>query len=222
MPLPSLSASRLAVIGLAVAGLGGLYGLFRWEATPVSMVKTRAEAPAVRRGDDPTYADELRTMTALLQDMRYRFEQTENQRIVDRERAERALREATQEAAQQSRQEVDRLNQALREAREAADQKIKELAASRQDPSLKREIDRLTEELNALRTSPPARVGGRAAHPTRETARARGGPKPIACSRRRARRGAGPMAPRRARRHSRQGCWIRGGESPGGKGWRIG
>lgn len=161
MALLSSSASRLAVIGLAVASLGGLYALFRLDSSPVSTAKTRAEAPSVRRGDDPTYADELRAMTALLQDMRYRFEQTENQRIVDRERAERAVREATQEAAQQSRQEADRLNQALREAREAADQKIRELAARRPDPGLKQEIDRLTDEVNALRAHPPARAEGK-------------------------------------------------------------
>ena len=161
MALLSSSASRLAVIGLAVASLGGLYALFRLDSSPVSTAKTRAEAPSVRRGDDPTYADELRAMTALLQDMRYRFEQTENQRIVDRERAERAVREATQEAAQQSRQEADRLNQALREAREAADQKISELAARRPDSGLKQEIDRLTDEVNALRAHPPARAEGK-------------------------------------------------------------
>ena len=160
MALLSSSASRLTVIGLAAASLGGLYALFRLESSPVSTAKTRAEAPSVRRGDDPTYADELRAMTALLQDVRYQFEQTENQRIVDRERAERALREATQEAAQQSRQEADRFDRALREAREAAEQKIKELAASRPDPGLKQEIDRLTEEVNALRARPPARAEG--------------------------------------------------------------
>ena len=161
MALLASSASRLAVLGLAVASLGGLYALFRLDAAPVSTTKLRTESPSVRRGDDPTYAEELRTLTALLQDMRYQFEQTENQRSVDRERAERALREATQEAAQQSRQEADRLNQALREAREAADQKIRELSARREDPGLKQEIERLTDELNALRAHPPARAEGK-------------------------------------------------------------
>ncbi len=160
MALLTSSASRLAVLGLAVASLGGLYALVRLDAAPGSPTKPRPEPPSLRRGDDPTYAEELRTMTALLQDMRYQFEQTENQRILDRERAERALREATQEAAQQSRQEADRLNQALREARAAADQKISELAARRPDPGLKQEIDRLTDEVNALRAHPPAPAEG--------------------------------------------------------------
>lgn len=161
MTLLASSASRLAVLGLAVASLGGLYALLRLDAAPVSTTKLRTEPPSVRRGDDPTYAEELRTLTALLQDMRYQFEQTENQRIVDRERAERALREATQAAAQQSRQEVDQLHRALREAREAADQKIRELAARRDDPGLKQEIERLTDEVNTLRANPPARAEGK-------------------------------------------------------------
>ena len=163
MALLASSASRLAVLGLAVASLGGLYALFRLDAAPVSTTKLRTEPPSVRRGDDPTYAEELRTLTALLQDMRYRFDQTENQRILDREHAERALREATQHAAQQSREAVDRLHQALREAREAADQKIRELSARPQDPTLKRDIERLTEELNTLRANPPAQTGAHGA-----------------------------------------------------------
>jgi len=162
MPLPSfLTAHRWAIVGLALVSLGGLYTVLHLESSPVSTMKPRTEPPSVRRGDDPTYAEELRTMTALLQDMRYRFDQTENQRILDRERAERALREATQQAAQQSRDEVDRLDRALREAREAADQKISELAARRPDPGLKQDIDRLTEEVNALRAHPPARAEGK-------------------------------------------------------------
>ena len=164
MLLPSfLTAHRWAIVGLALVSLGGLYTLLHLESSPVSTMKTRTEPPSVRRGDDPTYAEELRTMTALLQDMRYRFDQTENQRILDRERAERALREATQQAAHQSKEEVGRLDQALREAREAADQKIRELSASSQDPTLKREIERLTEEVNTLRANPPARAGERGA-----------------------------------------------------------
>ncbi len=76
--------------------------------------------------------------------MRYRFDQTENQRLLDRDRAERAVREATQNAVNQSKQEIDRLTQALRESREQAEQKIKEATAAAQDPRLNREIDRLT------------------------------------------------------------------------------
>ena len=162
MRLPSfLTAHRWAIVGLALVSLGGLYALFHLDAAPVSTLKIRTEPPGVRRGDDPTYAEELRTLTALLQDMRYRFDQTENQRMLDRDRADRAVREATQQAAQQSRDEVDRLDRTLREAREAAEQKIRELSASSQDPTLKREIERLTDEVNTLRANPPARAGER-------------------------------------------------------------
>lgn len=154
MPIPSLSLRKLSILGLGLAGLGGLYGLVGMQTPSTSAQKTRTEPPVVRRGDDPTYADELRTMTALLQNMDYRFNQAENQRLLDREQAAREMKDATQHAANQSKQEIDRLTQALREAREAADQKIKEAAnATVQDPRLKGEIERLTRELNELRAT---------------------------------------------------------------------
>ena len=159
MPLPGFSTSKWAVIGLSVAALGGLYGLLELQPSPPSSVRARTEAPNVRRGDDPTYADELRTMTALLQDMRYRFDQTENQRLLDRDRTAREVKEATQNAVNQSKQEIDRLTHALRETREQAEQKIKEATAAAQDPRLNREIDRLTRELNELRAASTGRNG---------------------------------------------------------------
>jgi len=159
MPLPWFSTSKWAVIGLSVAALGGLYGLLELQPSPTSSVKARTEAPNVRRGDDPTYADELRTMTALLQDMRYRFDQTENQRLLDRDRTAREVKEATQNAVNQSKQDIDRLTQALRETREQAEQKIKEATAAAQDPRLNREIDRLTRELNEMRAASTGRNG---------------------------------------------------------------
>lgn len=158
MPLPSFSLSKWAVVGLGAALLGGVYWLTALNPAPTVPSKVRTETPTLRRGDDPTYADELRTMSALLQDMRYRFDQSENQRLLAQEQSARDMKEAVRNATQQSKQEVDRLAQTLRETREAAEQKIKEAtAAAAQDPRLKAEIERLTREINELRATPASR-----------------------------------------------------------------
>ncbi|MBK8185639.1 MAG: hypothetical protein IPK63_23190 [Candidatus Competibacteraceae bacterium] len=158
MSLPSFSLSKWAVVGLGTALLGGVYWLTALNPAPTAPSKARTETPTLRRGDDPTYADELRTMSALLQDMRYRFDQSENQRLLAQEQSARDMKEAVRNATQQSKQEVDRLAQTLRETREAAEQKIKEAtAAASQDPRLKAEIERLTREINELRATPASR-----------------------------------------------------------------
>lgn len=158
MSLPSFSLSKWAVVGLGAALLGGVYWLTALNPAPTAPSKARTETPTLRRGDDPTYADELRTMSALLQDMRYRFDQSENQRLLAQEQSARDMKEAVRNATQQSKQEVDRLAQTLRETREAAEQKIKEAkAAAAQDPRLKAEIERLTREINELRATPASR-----------------------------------------------------------------
>ncbi|CDI02319.1 putative Integrating conjugative element protein, PFL_4705 family [Candidatus Competibacter denitrificans Run_A_D11] len=154
MTLPLPPVAKVAIGGLLL--LGGLagYAIFTREVPSISTIKAHREEPPPRRGDDPTYADELRKMTTLLQDMRYRFDQAENARVQDRDQAERktqqAVQEATRQATQQSQQAVDRLSQALKAAQEAVDQKIKEATTPATDSALKTEIDRLKEELSAL------------------------------------------------------------------------
>lgn len=159
MTLPLPPVAKVVIAGLlALGGLGG-YWIFTREAPPISTIKAHREEPPPRRGDDPTYADELRKMTTLLQDMRYRFDQAENARVQDRDQAERktqqAVQEATRQATQQSQQEVDRLSQALKAAQETVDQKIKDATTAPTDSALKAEVDRLKEELSTLRSAVP-------------------------------------------------------------------
>ena len=151
LPLPSLSLTKTAVFGLAVAVIAGVVWVTSLERPEGPTRSAKTEGSATRRGDDPTYADELRKLTALLQDMRYRFDQTENQRILDQDRLSDQTRTATAALARQSKAEIERLNQALEEAKKALDQKIQEAAAVPTDAVLREQIEKLQAEQEALR-----------------------------------------------------------------------
>ncbi len=159
MGLPSLSLAKLAVVGLAVAVIGGVFWVASLERPLLPSRSSKTEPASTRRGDDPTYADELRKMTALLQDMRYQFNQAENQRILDRDRATAQTRAATDALARRSKAEIERLNKALEEAKEALDQKIREAAAVPTDAALRDQIERLKTEQEALRQRLAAGAG---------------------------------------------------------------
>ena len=161
MALPVPSLAKLGVIGLAVAAVAAVFVLASLERPDRPGRPAKTEPTPERRGDDPTYAEELKKMTALLQDMRYQFNQAENQRLLDRDRAAAQLREAAQRAIQQSKDEIDRLNQALEEAKAAVDRKI-QAAAAPASAALRAEIDRLKAEQEALRRK-LADAGARAA-----------------------------------------------------------
>lgn len=162
MALPVPSLAKLGVIGLAVAALAAVFVLASLERPDRPGRPAKTEPTPERRGDDPTYAEELKKMTALLQDMRYQFNQAENQRLLDRDRAAAQLREAAQRAIQQSKDEIDRLNQALEEAKAAVDRKIQAAADAPASAALRAEIDRLKAEQEALRRK-LADAGARAA-----------------------------------------------------------
>lgn len=151
MALPSPSLAKLGVIGLAVGAVVAVFMLVSMERPPRPARAPKTEVPPERRGDDPTYAEELKKMTALLQDMRYQFNQAENQRLLDRDQAAAQVRESAQRAVQQSKEEIGRLNQALDDAKTALDQKIKDAAAAPANVALRAEIDRLKAEQEALR-----------------------------------------------------------------------
>lgn len=176
MNLPLPPAAKLAIFGLVGASLVGLYWVFTREGPTPSTVKTHTESPPPRRGDDPTYADELRKMTTLLQDVHYQFAQAESARIQDQAQAERktqqAVQDATRLAAQQSQQEIDRLQQALRTTQEALDQRMKDAESRPPDASLKGEVDRLKSELASLRqtTADNHQAAGRSAFEDRPEA----------------------------------------------------
>lgn len=158
----SLSPAKLAVIGLAgvLAVAGG--GLLLQPDAPLTPLQRRVEEPLRPRGDDPTYADELKKMAALLQDVSYRFKESENQRLIERNQTEALVRAETQRAIQQARQENERLSQALREAGEALNQKIQAAADAPAIQQLRADIARLTTEQETLRQRPaetPAAAG---------------------------------------------------------------
>lgn len=151
MSLPSVPAVKYSVIALALAALGAGYWVIGREPSPASAPKARAEQAPERRGDDPTYAEELKRLTALLQDAAYRMKEAENQRLRDRDQAGRELQSTVQKAVAQSQQEIERLNRSLREAQQALEQKIGAASAAPPDPRIKAEVDRLAGELAALR-----------------------------------------------------------------------
>ncbi|TVR65498.1 MAG: hypothetical protein EA420_03000 [Candidatus Competibacteraceae bacterium] len=160
MALLPVSPAKLAVVGLAAALAAGVYTLATQPDPPRSPARAKPEEPPHRRGDDPTYAEELKKMAALLQDMRYRFNQSENQREIERQRAGALARTEAQRALQQSRHEMERLNTALREARSALEQKIQAAADAPGVAAVRAEIARLAGEQQALRARlddpPPA------------------------------------------------------------------
>ncbi|MBK8168630.1 MAG: TIGR03752 family integrating conjugative element protein [bacterium] len=151
MRLPSGSVLKYSVVGLTLAALAGVYLLATREGPASLAHKARTEEAPARRGDDPTYAEELKKMAAMLQDMRYRFDQTENQRLLDRDRAAAQARESAQKATAQAQQEIERLNAALREAQKTLDDKIEKAADAPVVASLKGEVERLKTEQAALR-----------------------------------------------------------------------
>ena len=151
MNLPSLSLAKLGVIGLSVAAIAGVFWVASLERPLLPARSSKTEDPSTRRGDDPTYADELRKMTALLQDMRYQFNQAENQRILDRDQMAAQARDATRSLERQSKAEIERLQKALEAAKTALDQKIQEATALPTDAALRADIERLKAEQEALR-----------------------------------------------------------------------
>ena len=103
------SPTKLGVIALGGVLLAALGGLLLQHDVPLSTPAPRAEEPPRPRGDDPTYADELKKMAALLQDVSYRFKDSENQRLVERHQTEALVKAEAQRAIQQARQENERL-----------------------------------------------------------------------------------------------------------------
>lgn len=153
MRFPPIARTKVVVylmLTLVVLGLT-LFFFFRPEPAP-SLVKPKAEEATYRRGDDPTYADELKKMAALLQDMGYRFRESENQRAIEREQTANLVQKETQRAMQKSQQDVEQLHRALQEARKALDDKIQAAGAAPETPLLRAEMERLTREHEALRT----------------------------------------------------------------------
>lgn len=152
MRFPPIALTKIVVYLLLTLVVLGLILLvfFKREPAP-SLVKPKAEETTYRRGDDPTYAEELKKMTALLQDMGYRFKESESQRALEREQTSNLVQRETQRAIQKSQQDVEQLHRALQEARKALDDKIQAAGPAPQTQQLRAEIERLTREQGALR-----------------------------------------------------------------------
>ena len=72
-----MNLGKGVVIGLvAVSGVATL-ALLSSSDPILPTLRSPVEEPPLRRGDDPTYAEELKTMSALLQEMRYELQQQE-------------------------------------------------------------------------------------------------------------------------------------------------
>ena len=152
MRFPPIALTKIVVYLLLTLVVLGLILLVFFKREPVpSLVKPKAEETTYRRGDDPTYAEELKKMTALLQDMGYRFKESESQRALEREQTSNLVQRETQRAIQKSQQDVEQLHRALQEARKALDDKIQAAGQAPQTQQLRAEIERLTREQGALR-----------------------------------------------------------------------
>lgn len=159
--MPHIVPIRIVVYLTLAALVVGLTLFFFFGPEPVpSLAKPTPERGIDRRGDDPTYAEELKKMSALVQDIRYRFKDSETRRAIEQEQTANLVQRETQRAMQQSRQNVDELNRALQEARKALDEKIQAADPTPVTQQLRAQIERLTQEQEALRTQwatrPPA------------------------------------------------------------------
>ncbi|MCP5076233.1 MAG: hypothetical protein GY947_23425, partial [Rhodobacteraceae bacterium] len=106
----------VAVLLLALVAGGGF--LFNQGSAPLQTAQLQQDQSVPRRGDDPTYAEELKTMTALLQQMRYEMKQMEGERERERDQSESRIEAEIKRAISHSQNEIDRLKQALSEAQD--------------------------------------------------------------------------------------------------------
>ena len=89
-------------------------------------------------------------MAALLQDTNYRLSQAENQRILDRDKMAAEARAMARALEKKSQEEMARLNEALKDAQAALDQKIQETAPLPVDAGWRAQIEKLKTAQEAL------------------------------------------------------------------------
>ncbi len=144
---------KLVMLLLGVALLAALGWLFTPER-PASVrgagETAEAEAPP-RRGDDPTYAEELRSMSALLQRMRFDLQESEREREREQRELRQELRRETDSALREARDENQRLSEALKTARQEMRQRIEAAREAPREQALADELDALRAELEAMR-----------------------------------------------------------------------
>lgn len=131
----------LLLAGVLLAGLGWLLAGDR--SLPVNAPRVAAGEPPPRRGDDPTYAEELRSMSALLQRMRYDLQELERTRQREQRELSAQVRRETDNALRQAREENRRLSETLRAAREELERRIQAASEAPRTEILERELDQL-------------------------------------------------------------------------------
>jgi hypothetical protein len=166
-----MSPTKLALIGLAAGGvlLGGT--LLTRERAPLSAGTPHAPASPYRRGDDPTYAEELKKMTALLQDIGYQFRQAENQRMIQEEQLRTFARDAAERAQREAQQAIAKLQESLNQARAKLDQQTQMVEEHPSVRQLRAQIEQLTAEQATLRAQARAGAEDAPAEPVAADAR---------------------------------------------------
>jgi len=152
-----MSPTKLALIGLVVGGVFLGVNLLSRDRAPLSAGTSRAAEAPFRRGDDPTYAEELKKMTALLQDVGYQFRQAESQRLLKEEQMEQQLRTfargEAERAQREAQQAIAKLQTALDQAHEKLDQQTQALETHPTLQKLRAQIEQLTAEQTARRAA---------------------------------------------------------------------
>jgi len=139
-----MSPTKLALIGLATVGVFLGTTLLSRDRAPLSAGTPRAPESSYRRGDDPTYAEELKKMTALLQDIGYQFRQAESQRMINEEQLRTFARSEAERAQREAEQAIAALKKTL-------DEKIPTVGNDLAIQKLQAAITQLTAEQTALR-----------------------------------------------------------------------
>lgn len=75
-------------------------------------------------------------MSALLQDVNYRFKDSESQRLLAQEHAANLVQKEAQRAMQQSQKDAEQLHRALQEARAALNEKIQATGPDARDATV--------------------------------------------------------------------------------------
>ncbi|MCP5451531.1 MAG: TIGR03752 family integrating conjugative element protein [Gammaproteobacteria bacterium] len=159
-----MSPTKLALIALTAGGvlLGGT--LLTRERAPLSAGTPREPEAPYRRGDDPSYAEELKKMTALVQDIGYQFRQAESQRLIQEEQLRTFARGEAERAQREAQQAIAKLQTALNQA---MDQQTQTLEAHPTVQKLRAQIEQLTAAQTARR-EPAAAAEAEPAEPEGE------------------------------------------------------
>ncbi len=151
--------AKTLMLSLGVVLIVVLLWVFRPDPGQGSQPLFLSDPEQLRRGDDPTYAEELKTLSALLQQMRYELQEQERQRERDQRELGERLRRETEAAVRRVQEDNRRLSEALSRARDELERQIRTSDERSTTRALQAELERLrqaqgelTGELERLRT----------------------------------------------------------------------